>query len=335
MGKKVLTFWFAVVLLFTFFPAMAFAEDSGTTTNSNQTSEEKVGNVKGFKSMSTYNGVVLSWKKVNDANNGYVITWKSGSKKGTVQVPKKTTVEKYIKLPQNVRNSKVNFTIVAKNGKAKSAKSATCEGSAVRTMHWKITFNTTRKLKSHTGKKTTRTFKKGTTVDAYGYSGGRYIFDYKGETYYVKRISTTNAKVKQSDYNRKYTQKEAEDFVNRKNLKSRTKNLIWVNTYTQRIYIFKKSGSKWKMVKGGWKVSTGKPRTPTPTGMNRIRSKTYSSSGFQCKYWSVCSEYSIHGKASYYPAMGKPASNGCVRNETANARWIFNNVRVGSAVYVF
>ena len=140
------------------------------------------------------------------------------------------------------------------------------------------------------------------------------------------------------DLDKTYSKKEAENFVNKLGLGSSTVNLIWVNTYTQSLYVFKGSKGKWKVQKGAWDVSTGLPKTPTPTGTTRVGSKSRGCyDPFpQTPWWCVCrAGFSIHGKAPYYPAMGAPASHGCVRNWSENAKWMYEHIPVNTTVHVF
>ncbi len=81
-----------------------------------------------------------------------------------------------------------------------------------------------------------------------------------------------------------------------------------------------------------WKVSTGRGRYRTPTGVYRpylLKRRHYSS-----KYnWSPMpysvffrGGYAIHG-TNYIRALGRPASHGCVRLHPANAARLFNLIR--------
>lgn len=296
-----------------------------------------VGNVKNFRALATYNGVNLKWKKVKNAT-GYTIKWKSGKKSGKIKISSGKRVKYLHKLPEALRTKTIKYTIVAnRKGYGSSKEAAKAEGEAIRTMHISLYFNTTRTLTSHDKAQKTVVFPKGTRVDSQGYEGGRYVFRYKGHTFYVKRWSASGQKYSQLDTDKTYTDEEAESFVNRRGLKSATDTLIWVNTYTQKLYLFKGSKGKWKLHKGPWDVCTGKSTTPTSTGLTRVRSKSRGCyEPFpQTPWWCVCAEFSIHGKAPYYPAMGQPASNGCVRNWSKNAYWMYCNVPVNTAVFIY
>jgi len=282
-----------------------------------------------FKAYSGYARVVLTWKKVSNAT-GYEI-WrstkaKSGFKKiKTISKVSTTTYTNKVSV-----NTKYYYRIYALNGSSKSSEYASVSDEAVRYMTYKITFKKTRTLKSHDSKKVTTKFKAGTTVTATGYKTGRYVFKYKGRTYYVTRISTKNQKVGQYS-SKNYSKKEAEYFVNQKGLSSKTKYLIWVNTYTQQEFIFKGSKGKWKLVKQ-WDVATGKASTPTQTGTYRIVKKIARNNGL--KYWNIVYKFSIHGKAGSWK-LGYPASHACVRNTNEHAKWIFNTCPNKTTVCVY
>lgn len=296
-----------------------------------------VADVKNFKALSTYNGVILKWKKVNGAT-GYTIKWKSGKKSGTIKVKKGKTVKYLHEVPKSLSTKKIKYTIVAnKKGVGSSANKTKVTGEVVRTAHITAYLSMNRTLTSHDSAAITHTFPKGYKIDAYGYDGGRYVFDYKGHQFMVKRITTYGSSTSQLDPDLTYSKAEAESFVNRCGLKSATQYLIWVNTYTQSLYVFKGSKGKWKLFKGPWDVCTGKSATPTPTGLTRVRGKDHCPENFpQTPWWCVCAAgFSIHGKAPYYPPMGAPASNGCVRNWSENAHWMHSNIPVMTAVYVF
>jgi len=129
----------------------------------------------------------------------------------------------------------------------------------------------------------------------------------------------------------KHSTREATDFVNQKGLKSKTKYLIFVNTYTQQEYIFKGKKGKWKCLYS-WPISTGRPSTPTGTGLTKIKQKDPSEHGLP--HWSVCGVFSIHGLPSG-AKVNYPTSGACVRNYNKNAKWIYKNCKIGTAVFVY
>lgn len=284
--------------------------------------------VTGFKAMSSYNTINLKWNKVPGVD-GYIIRYTRKGIPGRTWImdPNKTSYTYKVG-----KDTRYYFSIVSLKNNRISAIDAKANSEAVRTLYYRFTFRTTRTLTSHTGGRVKETFKAGTTKIAKGFSDGKYIFDHNGRTYYVMRISTKNRQIANLGNKKTYTSEEAESFVNRRGLSSRTKHLIWANLHTQKIYIFKGSKGKWKCVNGPWLVATGKASTPTSSGLTRIKQKVRSNGA---PYWNVCSVFSIHGNARVWGSLGYPKSGACIRNTNEHARWIYNNCPIGTAVFVF
>lgn len=81
-----------------------------------------------------------------------------------------------------------------------------------------------------------------------------------------------------------------------------------------------------------WKVSTARQGHETPTGTYRPQvlkemhySKLYNRSPMPFSIF-FSGDYAIHGTA-YVKSLGKPASHGCIRLHTDNARMLFEMVR--------
>lgn len=88
-------------------------------------------------------------------------------------------------------------------------------------------------------------------------------------------------------------------------------------------------------------VSTGLPRTPTPTGQYRIYVKyvydDMSGPGYYLRnvpyVMYFYRGYSLHG--TYWHAnFGRPMSHGCVNLPTSEAQWLFNWASVGTLVKI-
>jgi len=90
-----------------------------------------------------------------------------------------------------------------------------------------------------------------------------------------------------------------------------------------------------------WPCSPGKASTPTPKGLFSIGSRGYVfGSGYSCYWWTqFYGNYLIHSLL-YYPGtdilmedtMGRPASDGCVRLDIQNAKWVYDNIPTGTTV---
>lgn len=218
----------------------------------------------------------------------------------------------------------------------------------VRTSYVRVTLKIEKKLTSHqTSGNKPITLKKGTKVWTCGFYSGKYVFVYDNHVYWLTRISTKSAKSYYTK-NRVYSDEAAEYFVNKRGTDS-GKYLIWVNTYSQRLYIFKGGKGNWELYKGPWKVSTGKASSPTirtidpkgiPTksihrGSYSIQKKVKKRHGIP--YWNCISGYNaIHGKRSSWSINAKPKSGGCIRNTNDHAKWIYKNCSKSSTkVIVF
>ena len=310
-----------------------YITDKKTNSKSNTvTIKIPLPNVQGFQALSSHDGAVLKWNKVSGAT-GYDIVWKStDGSTGRLPINNGNTTSFFHRLYTN-RDFTYSIKAVNKEGN-NSTSVANAVGSKVLTMGIRVYLKTARTLTSHSGGSVTTTFPKGTRIDAVGFTGGKYIFYYQGRIYHVKRISTYNAGIYQSAFNKTYSNAEAESFVNRLGLSSNTAYLIWVNTYTQKEYILKGGKGNWKVISGPHPVSTGTPDTPTSTGMTRIGQKDYSQ--FDSYFWSVCSVFSIHSKPrSQHKPLGYPYSSACIRNPYDIAKWIYYNCPIGTAVYVY
>ena len=139
----------------------------------------------------------------------------------------------------------------------------------------------------------------------------------------------------------------AEDTVNSKNLSSPTKYLVWTNISTQRTYVFTGSKNSWSLQKH-FVCSTGRDRTPTPKGTYSLTCKVPSfgqNKGYCCKYavGFIGSSYLYHSiiydKTGSYllenkGVLGRKASEGCIRFSTENAKWFYENMPLGTTVYI-
>ena len=292
-----------------------------------------------FRTFSSAGAVGMTWNAVPGVT-GYIITWSGAGNvnhQHWIADPAQTTEmfpvvqdeTYYFTIQSYIKNADGSISI--------SPQYETQTGEAIRTLHYSITFKKSRTLTSHSGGKKKIAIPKGSVITARGYTDGKYIFDYVCDDgmermFYVTRISVRNQQPVYLNTAREYDRTEAESFVNRLGLSSRTNKLIWVNTSTQKIYIFNGSQGNWQLEQGGWEVATGSVRTPTSTGLTRIKQKVRSNGA---PFWNVCSYFSIHGNARVWGALGTPKSNGCVRNTYDHAKWIYYNCKKGTAVYVY
>ena len=291
-----------------------------------------IGKVETLKVASvTQSQVKLKWSKVNGAQY-YIIQRSVAGKFKFKQVGVVTgntftdkTVSMYTKYAYRVRAAKKVGNKVVKSDPAKIRK------LCVSKMRIYVTFKQTKKYNNGT-------IKKGTRIMTDGFGGGYYLFTYKGKRHSVARIATSGQNAYYLD-DRNFSKKEANLFINSyvkaNKIRSSKKYLIWVSSYTQHLYVFKKVNGKWKATGRNWEVSMGKASTPSPTGNKKIQKKVSSRHGIP--YWNCFSGWNaLHGiSAGMGSYIGRLASHGCIRNNVPNAGWIYNHCKNGTKVIVY
>ena len=235
-----------------------------------------------------------------------------------------------------------NYTFTVNAANESGTASAMVTGAPVRTIGYKIKVKASGTLKSHNSIKGSMKVKAGQYIYAYGFGcGGKYLLkDKKGSLFFC---NFTRTSTRSCVYSKKknYTDEEATLFVNDAGLYSNNGYLVWVNTYTQHIYLFQGSTGNWTLDhpdKVSAECATGKASSPSPTsaanfGRQTIWKKLKSRHGVP--YWSCYSDINaIHAKRSGWK-MGKPASNGCVRNLKKNAEKVYKHaVTKKTKVYI-
>jgi hypothetical protein len=234
-----------------------------------------------------------------------------------------------------------SYYVTAVKSGTESNPSPTISKGGVCPLYIKVTFNRTRTLKSHDKAHKKRTFKKGFTVKTYDFRFGKYIFMYKGNRFFVNYMSLRGHKALLNK-NHKYSDKEAEYFVNTTGKSSSTGIVIWANLYTQRLYILKGSKGNFRVsdlsYKGtkahSWIISSGKPTSPSPTGLNHtIKRKKTTQRGV--KWLSFYhSQTSLHGKVGNQ-GFNTLRSGGCIRNPDKYSQLIYKKCPKKTRVMVY
>lgn len=305
---------------------------------------ETIGDVTGIAGYSSYESVVFLWDKVDGAD-GYIVngdplpadhpvfeTYKDGNKE-KIRYNKTGLGEGgYARVAV-----KAYKDVSGEDGttRIESSKSALAGGYAVETIRYRVRIKKGGTLYSHGGSGPRSIYvSKGQYIDCYGFGGGKYIFNYGGSIFYCNK-TRTNKRSCLYNPGRTYSVQEAEFFVNDRGLSSGTGKLVWINTYTQTMYMFSGSAKNWKCELVS-KCSTGKAASPTPTGVygfKTIWKKIGKRHGI--KYWSPFSQInSIHSRKAKW-GMGAPKSNGCVRNYIEAAQQVYYGAPIGTTVYVF
>ena len=130
-------------------------------------------------------------------------------------------------------------------------------------------------------------------------------------------------------------------------ISSRTNYLITVNRGAHRVCIYTGSRGSWRQIKG-WDCVVGNEATPTTPGLFSVGAKGryFDSPGYgRCWYYTqIHDDYFFHSQLYEFEptpahirdgAMGVSVSHGCVRLHLENAKWIQDNIPVGTAIYIF
>lgn len=162
---------------------------------------------------------------------------------------------------------------------------------------------------------------------------------------YLASISSDENKQEVITTSSKILQSLTSNNINTLNIESLTHNLIYVNLKDQVTYIYKGSMNDWDKIKS-FESSTGIESEKTPTGIFDIRergtwffSDKYNQGG---KYWvQFYGDYLFHSipynkeqsEVVDY-TLGVPASHGCIRLKTEDAKWIYDNIESGTKVII-
>ena len=124
---------------------------------------------------------------------------------------------------------------------------------------------------------------------------------------------------------------------------------IIVDISDQRVYIGQWNGSAYKNLVKKMKCSTGKDRTPTPTGTYQSQGKAggewYYFKDFNCyAKWATrivggilfhSITFNSHkGRSGSVSSLGRKASHGCIRLSIEDAKWIYDNCPMGTTVVI-
>ena len=123
--------------------------------------------------------------------------------------------------------------------------------------------------------------------------------------------------------------------------------LIMVDLTGQRTYVFKGKKGEWKITES-FTCSTGTRDHPTPEGEynTTMRTRFFNSFGYRC-WWAtgfIGGEYLFHSspytmtdepKVCADRTMGVPSSHGCIRMNIDDAKWIYDNIPIGTHLVIF
>ncbi len=316
--------------------------------------------ITGFATFSAYKSVVLEWNKPATKPDRYEI-WSDGAKIADVTDPTSPYDNGAVYNFQCTNAGDEGFhtyMVKAVNGTGDqtiSVQTEAIEDQMLMPMYIRCTFNQTKVLKSHDKAKVKHKFRKGDVVKCHMFVKGQYRFYYNGNLFYCNYNRLTKKKALYNGYgNWNYSDREAEYFINTAGETSMTKYLIFVNLYTQHLYLLTgtpKSKGQWKVTtvnyKGkkyrDWEVASGKAATPTPGGLKlkfkhkpvNIYRKSGTVYGHKTKNWNFYhSQTALHGRVGK-AIYGKPRSLGCIRNTDAQAIFIKKVIPMKTRVAIY
>lgn len=154
-----------------------------------------------------------------------------------------------------------------------------------------------------------------------------------------KLTSDSSSKQFLSEGNNSY-----EKFINSQDCESITNDYILVNLQEQMVYIFSGSNHNWKMI-NSFACASGKSSTPTIKGHFNVGNKGASFKaigGAICKYYTQISGnylfhsvlYDSNGNHITDGTLGTTVSHGCIRLAIDNALYIYNNMPMGTEIWI-
>ncbi|AJA46260.1 hypothetical protein CPAST_c01600 [Clostridium pasteurianum DSM 525 = ATCC 6013] len=133
-----------------------------------------------------------------------------------------------------------------------------------------------------------------------------------------------------------------ESIVNQANIKSYTDYLVFVSISQQMVYIFNGSSGNWKLI-NSFQCASGTGGTPTVLGnfFVGIKGPQFESGQAILKYYTqIQGNYLFHSVLFdkngnlLDGTLGKSASHGCVRLALENAKYIYDNIPIGSGIWI-
>ncbi|MBU5487976.1 SH3 domain-containing protein [Clostridium sp. MSJ-8] len=132
-------------------------------------------------------------------------------------------------------------------------------------------------------------------------------------------------------------------FVNENGFLSSSEYLLVTDIQNRETYVFIKEEGKWvKLYK--WLCTVGKPSTPTIKGIFYIsgRKPYFGTDKYRVKYATrIRGPYYYHsilynaeGTKVINSTLGEALSHGCIRLETYNAEWIYDNIPDETTVFI-
>lgn len=173
-------------------------------------------------------------------------------------------------------------------------------------------------------------------------SGKKYFVRKNDKTYWIGATTISIPKDPETN-NEQMTNDDIELYINSKNLSSDTDYLIWVDINRQLLHVFLGKEGDWRLIKTV-QCATGRNRTPTVRGIHKIYAKGkrafIKGDCWVLNYMRFYDNYMIHSnpvngrnRITDY-RMGKRVSNGCVRTNMEESKWLLYYIPQETTVYV-
>ena len=328
------------------------------------------GSIVAFNTYSAYNRVVVEWNKpaaseLPDRYEIYCDGKRVRTFEGTMPPSPFDNAKKYyyyINHPDDAskfvngkeKSLEHSYYIKAIYGDIE-VKSATKKDTVTLPFKIKLTFKSGQSgtLKSHDGKNKKFKYSGGKVVYATSFARGQYHFYNNGNLFYVNYTRVTPKATLNGRNAWNYSSREAQYFLNTLGTysKSSSNRLIYVNLYTQHLYVACKKSGKWvvqTLTYNGkkfreWEISSGKPTIPSPWGLGlkysgklvNIYTHSRKVNGHTTNYWNFYhSETALHGRADNQ-GYGAPFSHGCIRNPDYRASFILKKIPLKTRVVIY
>ena len=132
-------------------------------------------------------------------------------------------------------------------------------------------------------------------------------------------------------------------YINSGDFSSNTKYFIWVDKKNFKVNILTGAKNNWTLIHS-YLCTIGKKSTPTPNGTFTVGIKGLYfgvEKGYKCWYYTQFKGnylfhsiiYNLDGSVRD-GRLGMALSDGCVRLEKVNAKWIWDNIPEGTKVYI-
>ncbi len=167
---------------------------------------------------------------------------------------------------------------------------------------------------------------------------------YNDQIGYVFRYFLSDDGNRPDDLNYKNFYNDMTKFVNENNIKSPTNYLIVTDLQNKYTYIFKTDNGKWIQLYK-WISTVGKPSTPTITGTFYVsgRKPSFGTDEYKVKHATRIKDgyyyhsilYDSTGSYIIDPRLGEALSHGCIRLETNNAKWIYENIPDATTIIIY